>query len=494
MQFRSAIVTTRALPQARLLTFRHSRRKDLEAALHLSDHFRPYRRHTTRATASSDSVGNAAFSDAAMSEWPCKQSALDSARQFVRAAASRGGKVVLAPDRDADGLCAGATLHHTLSALGATDIDTYFLPKGDNIHTSEASHALSAYNAAALIVLDQGSRAGPAILPGVPTLILDHHQSTVFPEEAQVASAYGHEPVATTSLLAYVLCHELHKSLEDKVNWLGVLGTYGDLGSGVKWEAPFPEMGPAIKQHGGKQRFSQAVSLINAPRRTASCDMAGVWQAVLQATSPRDIVDRKVPGVDAMQAARDEVTAEVNKHARAPPRFSANGEVALITINSGAQIHPLIATRWSSSLKGKNLRYVMVANHGYLPEKVNFAARIAKNRVNPEIPVDLIASFKAAAATDPGLPEMMGENFARGHAQASGGSVSADAFKRLLKALGFDEHGNTLGGADKKRKQAAGDADKATPDKKTKTLMSFGFKKQAPAKQSNGDAAAASSH
>ena len=78
-------------------------------------------------------------------------------------------------------------MHHTLSALGATDIDTYFLPKGDNIHTPEASEALSAYNAAALIVLDQGSRAGPAILPGVPTLILDHHQSTVFPEEAQAS-------------------------------------------------------------------------------------------------------------------------------------------------------------------------------------------------------------------------------------------------------------------------------------------------------------------
>lgn len=78
------------------------------------------------------------------------------------------------------------------------------------------------------------------------------------------------------------------------------------------------------------------------------------------------------------------------------------GTVALITINSGAQIHPLIATRWCSSLKGKNLRYVMVANHGYLPDRVNFAARIAKNRANPDMPVDLIASFKAAAATDPG--------------------------------------------------------------------------------------------
>ena len=53
--------------------------------------------------------------------------------------------------------------------------------------------------------------------------------------------------------------------------------------------------------------------------------MAGVWQAVLQATGPKDIVDRKVPGVEAMQAAKDEVTEEVNKNARIPPKFSADG-------------------------------------------------------------------------------------------------------------------------------------------------------------------------
>lgn len=80
-----------------------------------------------------------------------------------------------------------------------------------------------------------------------------------------------------------------------------------------------------------------------------------------------------------------------------------------------------------------------------------------------------------------GLTEVLGDNFARGHAQASGGSVSADAFKRLLTTLGFDEHGNTLGGGSKKRAQA-GSADTATPSKKAKTLMSFGFKKQ-PVKQ-----------
>lgn len=83
---------------------------------------------------------------------------------------------------------AGATLYRTLSALGASTIEAYFLPKGDNIHSSDATEALSQYDAAALIVLDQGSRAGPPILPGVPTLILDHHQSTVFPEEAEVCT------------------------------------------------------------------------------------------------------------------------------------------------------------------------------------------------------------------------------------------------------------------------------------------------------------------
>ncbi len=76
----------------------------------------------------------------------------------------------------------------------------------------------------------------------------------------------------------------------------------------------------------------------------------------------------------------------------------------------------------------------------------------------------------------------MGDNFARGHAQASGGSVSAEAFKRLLEALGFDENGNTLGGGDKKRKQGGADAGNGTPGKKTKTLMNFGFKKQSPSK------------
>lgn len=67
--------------------------------------------------------------------------------------------------------------------------------------------------------------------------------------------------------------------------------------------------------------------------------------------------------------------------------------------------------------------------------------------------------------------------------------MSTDAFQRLLRALGFDEHGNTLGGTGKKRKPAAMDAD--SDAKKTKTLMNFGFKKQSPSKAAEGTKTAA---
>lgn len=60
--------------------------------------------------------------------------------------------------------------------------------------------------------------------------------------------------------------------------------------------------------------------------------------------------------------------------------------------------------------------------------------------------------------------------------------MPADAYKRLLKALGFDENGNTLGGSSSSSKKRTGAAEASPSGKKAKTLMSFGFKK-APAKE-----------
>ncbi len=71
--------------------------------------------------------------------------------------------------------------------------------------------------------------------------------------------------------MAYLCCKDLHPDLDDKIAWLAVMGTYGDLGSSIKWDPPMPDMQPTVKQH-GKGKLSQAVSLINARKLSRHAD------------------------------------------------------------------------------------------------------------------------------------------------------------------------------------------------------------------------------
>ena len=52
-------------------------------------------------------MDNRSHSPDGAAEWPCPASALDAGRQFLQRAATGGGRIVLAPDKDADGLSAG---------------------------------------------------------------------------------------------------------------------------------------------------------------------------------------------------------------------------------------------------------------------------------------------------------------------------------------------------------------------------------------------------
>lgn len=110
-------------------TFRHSTSSQALTRFATNRHTRPYKaipdqQHTAfrhPVAAFSGSKAGANSEDAGMSDWPCDLAALHSARKFVRDAASKGGKVVLAPDRDADGLCAGRSLP-SCAALALTTL------------------------------------------------------------------------------------------------------------------------------------------------------------------------------------------------------------------------------------------------------------------------------------------------------------------------------------------------------------------------------------
>lgn len=155
--------------------------------------------------------------------------------------------------------------------------------------------------------------------------------------------------------------------------------------------------------------------------------------------------------------ARREINQEVEKRTHTPPKFSKDGKIAVLKIESEAQVHPVIATRWvcieslgsihltnnftkAGFLKSKTLEIVMVANYGYLRGKVNFSCRVARCARGRDPPVNIIESLKAVANLDTtDLVERLGENFARGHKEASGGIVNSAEFEELCKLMKVGE-------------------------------------------------------
>ena len=98
--------------------------------------------------------------------------------------------MLIVPDKDADGLSAGVIIHRTLIALGAPSslIEAHLVEKGSNVHNDAEKSSMEAKEPGYVIIVDQGSRAGPSIVdaPNTKSLIIDHHLSDEFPEKSLV--------------------------------------------------------------------------------------------------------------------------------------------------------------------------------------------------------------------------------------------------------------------------------------------------------------------
>lgn len=345
-------------------------------------------------------------------EWPASPAMIDRAKQLLRMVTREGGRVLVAPDRDIDGLASAALVMHAVERLGGTPLVE--LPhKGEHVHVASMRERLSAIPADLLVVLDMGSRRGP-IVEGLPTIVVDHHDARDVPDGVVFVSAAGHEPVAPTGLLTYELLRGLVEL--DDVAWLALVATVGDLGP----EHPFERELGAIARRYPKTHVRETIALVNAARRAGRYQPQTALALLRAAKEPADIARARLPGVAELQACRAEVNAEVTRVARTAPKVSGN--VALIRFSSSAQIHPLIATRWTQRLAPK---IVMVVNDGYLPGRCNFALRCADRGV------DLLGFLR-------GLPlgPVEGE-FANGHTRATGGSVPPHEMTRILEAIGF---------------------------------------------------------
>lgn len=349
---------------------------------------------------------------------------------------SASKKTLIVPDKDADGLTSGVILQKTLVLLGLDPklITAHLLQKGNSIHDEAERAAMSAQEPAYVFVLDQGSRKSlPVVDKPHQALVIDHHFALDddFPQGSKHVTACNSPPVATSSLLTYLICRDLHEGVEESCDWLCIMGTHGDLGNTLKWEPPFPDMKAAFKKY-TKKALNDAVSLINAPRRTAAFNVSSAWSALAAAESPAVLLKNR-----ALLAARAEVNAEVERCTHTAPKFSSDAKIAVFRISSEAQVHPVIATRWAGHLQSAKLEVIMVANEGYLPGLVNFSCRIPRSARARDPPVNIIEILQgiAAKAPDETLRARLGQSFARGHKEASGGIVAVKEFEELLEIM-----------------------------------------------------------
>ncbi|MCP3166486.1 hypothetical protein [Myxococcus qinghaiensis] len=340
--------------------------------------------------------------------WPASEEALRAARHFLEQ--QRARRVLVAPHAEVDGLASGVLMAHALKTLGATG--SLRVPaKGELAQSPGFLERVRAASPEALVLLDTGSRAAP-LLPSVPTLVVAPHQADLPPAETCLLTAPGQDPSVSTSLLTYVLVSPL--VVPGPLEWLAVLGTVGALGP----DASVPFLKDALRR-ANRKAVVEAVSLMNAARRSARFAAPRALEVLLRARNAKDVAEGRVPGVDELRDCRLEVRREVERCAKTPPRIATS--VALLLFSSEALVHPLVAVRWAQRLPE---HLVIAANTGYLPGRVDFALR---SQATHE-PLDFLREL---------APSALGEVLEAGHAHATGGSLSQPDFVRFAEAIGL---------------------------------------------------------
>jgi single-stranded DNA-specific DHH superfamily exonuclease len=324
----------------------------------------------------------------------------------------QSGPVAVLSHFDADGLGAAAILVRALRQAGRSAEPVVIGKTASPWEEGTRSH-LATLKPAGLIVVDLGTRPEP-VLPGCPTLVIDHHVPTGEPQGAVTISGNGLDPEPTSALLAWWAAGALGD--QSDLLWLAAVGLIGDMADGLG----FPELADA-QARWGKTALRDATSLINAPRRTAKADARPALRLLLAADGPKRITKGDDADAGALHAAKAEVRTAMDEGKRVPPLVA--GDVALILLNSSCQIHPLIAQQWRGRLKDK---VVIAANSGYRAGWVHFAARSASGR-------DLIA-FLAEHR-----PAGADGRYGNGHAQATGGALPISVWNQFIVGLGLPQ-------------------------------------------------------
>jgi single-stranded-DNA-specific exonuclease len=346
---------------------------------------------------------------------PNFETALKAFKGFIKQI-DKSDRVVCLHDSDADGVTAGVVLQKAMKQLGFTNLKRLAPTRERNAWAQSSKDLIAAERPAFLFVMDLGSQANK-IIENVPVCFIDHHRPGGALAEDTLISAYTWNPVPNTSLIVY----DLFSALTDvsQYDWIAAIGTISDLGE----KAPFDLLETTRQKYTAKW-LKESVSLVNAARRASNYEPEIAALALLSFSNPKDLVNSDSAEVERLREAKREVNIELNEARKAAPTFAGN--VALIRMNSPCQIHPLIAQSWRTRLP----KYIVIAaNEGFMPGKINFAARTSVEGLSV---LDFLRQFK--------LQNVGTGSYGQGHDQASGGVLPVEAWNELLGKMGFSEN------------------------------------------------------
>lgn len=324
-------------------------------------------------------------------------------------------------DADADGLPAGALLLRALQAAAYTRTTVETRGKFENAWMSSVHERLRLRAPECLIVADLGTRPDN-LLPGVPTLLIDHHVPFGTPPGAILLTSYGTEPTATTGLLALWCAQAIAPSLADDLQWMAGVSLLSDLGD----KAPFPDLAESKKRFGATA-LKDLTTLLNAPRRTAVGDASQAMRLLLTATSPKQALATPSVEMDALRAAKAEVSEALAAARKAPPRFTTRwrdelgADMIAVRIDTPCQVHPLVAQIWRPRFPKA---VVFGVNVGFRLGFVHFAGRAPTG-------VNLVQFLRAHT------PAGADGTFGGGHDQASGGALPVALWNPFAIEMGW---------------------------------------------------------
>ena len=324
-------------------------------------------------------------------------------------------------DADADGLPAGALLLRSLQAAGYAKVTVETRGKFENAWMPQVHERLRLRASQCLIIADLGARPD-TLLPGVPTLLVDHHVPFGTPPGATLLTSYGTEPTATTGLLALWCAQAIAPALADELQWMAGISLLSDLGD----KAPFADLAESKKRF-GVTALKDLTTLLNAPRRTANGDASPAMQLLLRSTTPKLALALPSAELDALRAAKAEVSEALALARKAPPRFSTRwrdelgADMIAVRMDTPCQVHPLVAQIWRPRFPQA---VVFGVNVGFRPGFVHFAGRAPKN-------VNLVQFLRAHT------PAGADGTFGGGHDQASGGALPVALWNPFAIEMGW---------------------------------------------------------